>query len=87
MVDATKVRIEHQVYTRRPPSTRTKQRAVTPLEKRFINSGLESLEDCEILELLFGLALPYREYKKQAKECIRQFGSLRGVIETSPERF
>jgi len=46
---------------------------------------LESLDDCEVVELLFSLVLPNREYKKQAKKCIEHFGNLRGVIEASPK--
>ena len=38
-----------------------RQRAVTQLEDRFIKSGLDSLVDYEILELLFSLASPYRD--------------------------
>lgn len=85
MVDTTKVEIQHQVYAQHPPLSQTKQRTVTQLADKFIKSGLESLEDYEIVELLFSLALPYREYKKQARKCIGQFGSLRQIIEASPE--
>jgi len=46
---------------------------------------LESLDDCEVVELLFSLVLPNREYKKQAKKCIEHFGNLRGIIEASPK--
>ena len=85
MVHTTRVDVEHQIYTQRPPTTQTTHKAATQLVDRFFKSGLESLEDYEIVELLFSLALPYREYKKQAKKCIRQFGSLREIIEASPE--
>ena len=85
MVHTTKVELEHQAYTQRPLSRQTKQRAASQLVDRFIKSGLESFEDYEIVELLFSLALFYKEYKKQAKKCIGQFGSLRGIIEASPE--
>jgi len=85
MIHTTKVEIEHQVYTEHLPSTQTKYRATTQLVDRFFKLGLESLEDYEIVELLFSLALSFREYKKQAKKCIEQFGSLRGIIEASCE--
>jgi len=62
-----------------------RQRAVTQLEDRFIKSGLDSLVDNEIVELMLSLATPYNECKKQARECIKQFGSLRGLVEASPE--
>lgn len=86
MVHTTKVESEHQAYTQHPPPTQTKQRGASQLVDRFIKSGLESFEDYEIVELLFSLALSCREYKKQAKKCIGQFGSLRGIIEASPEQ-
>jgi len=84
MVDTAKDDGVHQVYAQRLPSTITKRRVVTHLMNRLIKSGLDSLEDCEIIELLFSLTLPYSEYKKQAKKCIRAFRSLRQVIEASP---
>jgi DNA repair protein RadC len=34
---------------------------------------------------MLSLASPYSECKKQAKDCIKQFGSLRGLIEASAE--
>jgi len=85
MVTATKIGIKCQIHTQCAPSASTGQRAVTQLEDRFIKSGLDSLVDNEIVELIFSLASPYTECKKQAKECIKQFGSLRGLIEASPE--
>lgn len=66
-------------------STPAGQRAIKQLEDRFIKSGLDSLVDPEIVELMLSFASPYIECKKQAKKCIKQFGSLRGLIEASPE--
>jgi len=85
MLDTTKVEIKRKASTQCPPWTRTEIGADNHLADRFIKSGLESLEDYEIVELLLGLASRHSGYKKRAKECIRQFGSLRGVIEASPQ--
>jgi DNA repair protein RadC len=85
MVEATKIGIKRKVHMQRPPSTPTKQRSITQVEDRFIKFGLDSLAEYEIVELLFSLTLLNSEYKKQARECIKQFGSLRGLIEASPE--
>lgn len=85
MLDSTKVVIKRRAHTQRQPITRIKQKAVTHLADRFIKRRLESLEDYEIVELLLSLASPNMNHKKRAKDFIRQFGSLRGVIEASPE--
>jgi len=63
----------------------TEPTAVTQLVERFTKRGLDSLDDCEIIELLFSLALFDENNKEQAKRCIREFGSLRQVIEASAE--
>ncbi|MBA7584619.1 hypothetical protein ES708_26576 [subsurface metagenome] len=57
VIHTTKVDIKHKIYTQRPPSRQTKQRVATQLVHRFFKSGLESLGDYEIVELLFSLAL------------------------------
>ena len=85
IVAAAKVTIKGHIHMQYVSSTLVKQRAVTQLGHGFVSSGLDSLEDYEILELLFSLALPASECKKQAKECVRQFGSLRGLVEASSE--
>lgn len=58
---------------------------IAQLERRFLKAGLDSLEDYEIVKLLFGLVLPSRTYRKQAEECIRRFGNLREIIASSPD--
>jgi len=52
---------------------------------KLSKSRLDSLEDYEIIELLLNLASYHRSHNKLAKQCIRQFGSLRQVIEATPE--
>ena len=56
---------------------------LTSLQERFVRSGFEDLDDQEIIELLLSLALPYREGRKQAKECIERFKNLRGFLMSS----
>ncbi len=51
------------------------------LRERFIKSGLAGFHDYEIVELLLTLVTPRRDMKDQAKEAIKRFGSLRGVLE------
>lgn len=55
------------------------------LRERFLKSGLEGFHDYEIVELLFSLGTPRVDTKTQAKEAIRRFKSLRGVLEASVE--
>ncbi len=53
------------------------------LREKFIGSGLAGFADYEIVELLLTLGSPRRDCKKQAKEAIRRFKTLRGVMEAS----
>jgi DNA repair protein RadC len=55
------------------------------LREKFLKSGLAGFQDYEIIELLLSLGTPRRDCKSQAKEAIRRFQSLRGVLEASPE--
>ncbi len=55
------------------------------LREKFLKSGLAGFQDYEIIELLLSLGTPRRDCKPQAKEAIRYFKSLRGVLEASPE--
>ena len=55
------------------------------LRERFIKSGLAGFHDYEIVELLLSLGTPRRDCKPQAKEAIRRFKTLRGVLEASIE--
>lgn len=55
------------------------------LRDRFMQSGLAAFHDYEIVELLLTLGTPRRDCKKAAKEALGRFGSLRGVLEATPE--
>jgi len=55
------------------------------LREKFIRSGLAGFHDYEIVELLLTLGSPRRDCKPQAKEAIRRFKSLRGVLSASSE--
>ncbi len=55
------------------------------LREKFLKSGLTGFHDYEIVELLLSLGTPRRDCKQQAKETIRRFKTLRGVLEASPE--
>jgi len=55
------------------------------LREKFVRSGLAGFQDYEIVELLLSLGTPRRDCKQQAKEAIKRFKTLRGVLEASPE--
>jgi len=55
------------------------------LRERFIKSGLKGFHDYEIIELLLSLGTPRRDCKQQAKQAIKKFKTLRGILEAPPE--
>jgi len=55
------------------------------LREKFIKGGLAGFHDYEIIELLLSLGTPRRDCKQQAKEAIKRFKTLRGVLEASTE--
>ncbi len=55
------------------------------LREKFIRSGLKGFHDYEIIELLLSLGTPRKDCKQQAKEAIKRFKTLRGVLEAPPE--
>ena len=50
------------------------------LRQRFLNGGAEALQDYEMLELIIFLAIPRRDVKPMAKDLIKKFGDLSGVL-------
>ncbi len=63
------------------PSAGHRQR----LRDKFLRAGLASLNDYEIVELLLTLGTPRADCKERAKEAIKRFKGLRGVLEASIE--
>jgi len=55
------------------------------LREKFIKSGLAGFHDYEIIELLLTLGSPRKDCKQPAKEAIKRFKTLRGVLEAFPE--
>jgi DNA repair protein RadC len=51
------------------------------LRERFGESGLEGFHDYEVVELLLTLGTPRRDCKPQAKEALKKFKTLRGVLQ------
>jgi len=55
------------------------------LREKFIRSDVLGFHDYEIVELLLTLGTPQKDCKQQAKEAIRKFKTLRGVLEAPME--
>jgi len=55
------------------------------LRERFQKTGLSSFQDYEVVELLLTLAIPRKDVKIPAKEAIKKFGSLKGVLDAPIE--
>jgi len=55
------------------------------LREKFIKSSLAGFHDYEIIELLLTLGSPRKDCKQPAKEAIKRFKTLRGVLEASSE--
>jgi len=53
------------------------------LREKFLKGGLKGFLDYEIVELLLTLGTPRRDCKQQAKEALKIFQSLRGILGTS----
>ena len=54
------------------------------LRQKFLQAGAEALADYEILELLLFQAQPRGDMKPLAKDLLRRFGSLPGVMAATP---
>ena len=67
------------------PAENTSQGHRKRLREKFIRSGLKGFLDYEIIELLLSLGTPRKDCKPQAKEAIKRFKTLRGVLEASPQ--
>ena len=55
------------------------------LREKFLKSGLAGFHDYEIVELLLSLGTPRKDCKLPAKEAIKRFQTLRGVLEAPVE--
>jgi DNA repair protein RadC len=55
------------------------------LREKFMKSGLAGFHDYEIVELLLTLGQPRKDCKQAAKEAIKNFKDLRGVLEAPAE--
>ncbi len=66
----------------RPETAGHRQR----LRDRFLEHGLSSFTDSEILELLLSFGTPRQDCKQRAREALKHFGSFSGVLEAPLSR-
>ena len=55
------------------------------LRDRFLQSGLDGFLDYEVVELLLTLGTPRKDCKQMAKEAIKKFKGLKGVLDAQIE--
>ncbi len=55
------------------------------LRDKFLSSGLSGFHDYEVIELLLTLSTPRKDCKEAAKEALKRFKTLQGVLEASPD--
>ena len=55
------------------------------LRERFLQSGFDGFLDYEIVELLLTLGTPLKDCKQMAKDAVKEFKGLRGVLDASIE--
>jgi DNA repair protein RadC len=55
------------------------------LRTRYLKSGINSLSEYEVLELLLTYASPRKDVKPEAKELFKRFNGLKGVLDALPE--
>jgi len=55
------------------------------LRERFRKGGAEGMHDYELLELLLTYAIPRKDVKPMAKDLLKHFRSLSGVLDAGPK--
>jgi DNA repair protein RadC len=72
-------------YTQDEEQIKSREGHRQRLREKFMKSGLSGFHDYEIVELLLTLGQPRKDCKQVAKEAIKRFKNLRGVLEAPAE--
>ena len=56
------------------------------LRERFYQGGIERFSDEEVIEFLLTLGTPRKDVKLQAREALKKFGNLSGVLSAKPDQ-
>jgi DNA repair protein RadC len=67
----------------RSPSPKQNQGHRQRLRERFLTAGLDGFHDYEVIELLLTLGTPRKDCKGPAKQALKRFKTLPGVLEAS----
>jgi DNA repair protein RadC len=51
------------------------------LKQKFLTAGMEAFHEYEVVEFLLTCAIPRKDVKPQAKDLLREFGSLKGIVD------
>jgi len=51
------------------------------LRQKFLTAGMGAFHEYEVVEFLLTFAIPRKNVKPQAKELLREFGSLKGIVD------
>lgn len=54
------------------------------VKNRFLNEGLDSFDQHQVLELLLFYSIPYKDTNELAHELINRYGSLAAILEADP---
>lgn len=73
-MQATKDTLNSQIHAGRRKKLRT----------RFLDNGLETFSECEVLEFALGFCIPRQDTNPAAHSLLNQFGSLKAVLDTKP---
>jgi DNA repair protein RadC len=57
----------------------------TRLRNRFMEQGINGLQPYEIIELFLTFVMPHQDVKKEAKEIIEKFSSVKGFFDADPQ--
>lgn len=55
------------------------------LRARFLENGLDSFNECEVLEFALGFCIPRQDTNPAAHSLINQFGSLQAILDADPQ--
>jgi DNA repair protein RadC len=55
------------------------------LKIRFLENGINSLQPYEVIELFFTFVVPRQDVKKEAKEIIEKYGSVKNFFDADPK--
>jgi DNA repair protein RadC len=59
---------------------------LSPLQEKFLKSGLKDMSEPEILELLLSVGTPDKDYRRLSGRIISRYKSIKDMLRNSPEQ-